>query len=178
MADQQLDPQTAHLAVALQDRLLKGKSRKKFLSLVKEEFPNAPVPELDNAAPLEKDIAELREANKKLAERLDKQDKDFSLAAKMQKIQSERGYMDEAIPEILKLQAEKGISDFEVAADHYDRLQSKNKPTIIEPTGYMGDLVFDDATDDFKAWFENPDRMTDLEVGKVLTEARNGTLVG
>lgn len=162
----------AELAIGLYNQLTSDpETRGPFLKLIKKKFPKAPIPEIDAAAPVLGEVAELRKLVKDLTESIANERTDGKINGKFSKLKSERSYTDEGIQKIQALMVEKSIGDPEAAADHFDRLNYK--PETITPQAYSGAKFFQTGDDDFKAWFENPDAMLDQTIGAVLTEAQS-----
>ena len=124
------------------------KTRRKFLEIQRELNPNAAIPELDAAAPIETEIGKLRE--ELAAEKKAREDSEAKRIedAKMDKIRAEwnqgramardSGYTDEGIEAISKYMEEKGILDWEVGLAAFER---KNPPPA--PSSPIGHNSFD-----------------------------------
>lgn len=167
----------AQVAVGLMRKLMAGKNRKGFLNLVKEEIPDAPIPEVDAPKPFEAALAKQQETIDALTARLEKRDTEQATAGKLLKLQRDRGYLDDGLTDIFKLMEEKGISDPVIAADHYDAVQRKSAPAPITPSSYSSSRAFNPTADDVtKQWFTDPEGMFEQEVGTIIEEARSGRL--
>lgn len=168
----------AELALALHNQLLADpKTRKATLKLIKQKFPDATIPEIDAALPVENDVAELRKMVTDLTTTIKNEREDAKIQNRFSAIKAQRGYTDEGLQGIQKLMVEKSIADPEAAADHYDRINYRPEP--IQPMAYSGSRAFNTPdSDSMKAWLENPDGMVDSIIGEVLTESRSGRLVG
>lgn len=177
----------AELALALHNQLLADpKTRKKALRLIKEKFPDASIPEIDAAEPMETEISaigkkveealtELRADNKKLRDELATKEQDQQIVGKFSALKAARGYTDEGLDNIKKLMVDKSIADPEAAADHFDALNYK--PAPIEPSSWAGTSYLNVKDEGVKSWLDDPDGMTDRAINEVLTEARSGKLI-
>lgn len=168
----------AEMALALHNALISDpKTRKQTLKLIKQKFPDATIPEIDAAAPVETELGELRKMVTDLTATIKNEREDAKIAGRFDTLKSSRGYTDEGLQGIQKLMVEKSIADPEAAADHYDRINYKPEP--IQPMAYSGSRAFNTPDSDaMKGWLENPDNMVDSIIGEVLTESRSGRLVG
>ena len=156
----------AEMALALHNQLLNDpKTRKSYLKQIKEKFPQAPIPEIDAAAPVENDMAELRKEMQALRKELSEEKQDNRVLSTFGTLKTSRGYTDEGLESIKKLMVDKSIADPEAAADHYDRLNYKPEP--VAPSTYMGTAAFNQnpEADALKDWLENPDAMVDRVIG-------------
>ncbi len=166
----------AELALALHNALISDpKTRNRALKLIKEKFPQAPIPEIDAAAPIETELGALGKKLDTFIEQMKNEKVDSQIAGKFSALRSARGYTDEGIESIKKLMVDKSIADPDAAADHFDRLNYK--PTPIEPSGWQSSSMLNEKDEGVKSWLEDPDGMTDRIIGEVLTEARQGKLI-
>lgn len=168
----------AEMALALHNQLLADpKTRKQTLKLIKQKFPDATIPEIDAAAPVEAEISELRKMVTDLTTTIKNEREDGKIQGRFSALKSQRGYTDEGLKNIQTLMVEKSIADPEAAADHYDRINYKPEP--VTPMSYSGSNAFNPPNSDaMKDWLEKPDSMVDQIIGEVLTESRSGRLVG
>lgn len=176
----------ADLALRLHQQLLADpKTRKQTLKLIKSKFPEASIPEIDAAEPVETELGalskkfdelktELLGSHDKFVKDLATKEQDAQILGKFSALKSARGYTDEGIENIKKLMVDKSIPDPEVAADHFDRVNYK--PAPIEPTSWYGTNFINDKDEGVTSWLSDPDAMTDKIIGEVLTEARAGKL--
>lgn len=114
------------------------KRRAKILHLVKEAIPNISIPELDAAAPLQAELAELRKqiddekaARAKEREEAEKRaqvDDAESMIRKGRKMLKDQGYTKEGIEQIEKLMEERGIIDYEAASALWEKSNPKDMP--------------------------------------------------
>lgn len=166
----------ADLALALFGQLTGDPAtRKETLKLIKKKFPQAAIPEIDAATPVENAVGQLAQELVKLRTELANRDQDAKVMGKFSALKAARGYTDEGVENIKKLMVEKSIADPDAAADHFDRINYK--PAPIEPSGWQGSTLIDHNDEGVKSWLTDPDGMTDRIIGDVLTEARAGKLI-
>lgn len=166
----------AELAQGLINQLLADpKTRNRTLKLIKDKYPDAQIPEIDAAAPIDAKIGEMEGTITALKKQIADDQIDRDLTRKFETIQRDRGYTDEGVVKLKQLMVEKKIPDLDAAADHFDKIT--HVPDPIQPSGYMGSNYFTPESDDtLSKWLANPDAMTDAEISSVLTEARSGRL--
>jgi molecular chaperone GrpE (heat shock protein) len=165
------------MALALHNQLLNDpKTRKSYLKQIKEKFPTTAIPEIDAAAPVENDMAELKAELQKLRQELKEEKQDNKVLGRFNELKSQRGYTDEGLENIKKLMVEKSIADPEAAADHFDRINHKPQP--VEPSAFMGSSAFNQNPKEnaLEDWLSNPDGMVDRIIGEVMTEKAQGRL--
>lgn len=124
------------------------KARRKVLEARKEVEPEAVIPELDAARPVESAVAEVSAKFDKFVEAQEKRDAEREAEAKRRAFQDEwnekreglraSGYTDAGITAIEKLAEEKGIPDLEVAAAYFDRLNPPAMPVQSSGLGMFG----------------------------------------
>ena len=187
MSDAPKQASEAELALALQTQLLADPAtRKQTLKLIKAKFPNASIPEIDAAAPIETEVgalgkkiddalAKIEADNKKRWDELATKEQDQQILGKFAALKTARGYTDEGLDNIKKLMVDKSIADPEAAADHFDKINYK--PTPIEPSSWTGSNYLNEKDEGVKSWLTDPDGMTDRIIGEVLTEARSGKVI-
>lgn len=109
------------------DKIGKGKNRSKLLALVKEDFPDIPIPEVDAAKPLHDGLAaiqkqfddfkaEVAKEREDRAEEDAKRSANRSIADSRRKLR-EAGWDDEGIEKIEAYMQEKNNPDYESAAE-------------------------------------------------------------
>lgn len=163
------------------------KARPLVLRAQKETFPDAAIPEIDAAKPIEDAVGAVRKEFEefKAAQAKEKQDQEaqartsaFIAQWELQKKNVRERYRDwneKAIEEVEKFAQEKGIPDFEAAAARYREL---NPPAqIAESSGSGGWNFFDSPQDDIKDFMEkqmaskgDDDIGLDRQVRSVLAE--------
>lgn len=137
------------------DTLNNPESRRKILEAKKIVRPNEPVPEIDAAAPIQSELAKIREeiaADRKAREEAaakaetESKTKEFQAAWDKQKQSLRADFDDTGVEAIEKLAQERGIADLEAAALLYRKLHPE--PTPVEPSGYGRWNTFEVPTDD------------------------------
>ena len=157
------------------------KTRSKLLGLVKDLNPDAPIPELDVAAPLQAQLEEFRKeiggtvAELKDALTKDKQARDVTSVIERERSKLRKmGYDDEGIAGIEKVMEDRGVVDYDMAAAYYDKTLPKPEP-INDSYGMDRSWNFNAPRDDdadHKGWLENPRKQSQLEIRKFLSEQR------
>lgn len=138
---EEADYATAAAAKAVLDRLGGNpKTRRRLLEVVKEFNPDAAIPELDAAAPLEAKVSAVEKALEERFAKLEQQlsereatDSFTSTIEKERKKLRKDGWDDEAIGKIEKLMEERGFVNYEAAAALYEK--SLPKATKEETLG-------------------------------------------
>lgn len=157
------------------------KTRSKLLGLVKDLNPDAPIPELDVAAPLRAEMDEFRKhvgdsvAELKTLLTQDKQTREVTSVIERERSKMRKaGYSDEDIAATEKIMEERGVVDYDMAAAYYKQTQVKPEP-VNDVYGMDRAWNFaapreEDA--DHKGWLANPRKQSQLEVQKFLNEQR------
>lgn len=178
------EARVAHAAKNLLDKFYTNpKTRGKLLGLVKELNPDAAIPELDVAAPLQAElerfkqevggtIGELRDA---LATDRRSRDVGSVIDTERQKLRK-AGYDDEGITGIEKIMQDRGVVDYDMAAAYYDKSLQKPEPVM---DSYGQDAAWNigapaDDDESHKGWLANPKRQSQVEVRKFFAEQRAG----
>lgn len=175
---------TAKANKALLDKIAQNPAtRGKFLELVKEIAPNVSIPEIDAAKPI---VEKLTAFEKRIDERFaefDKQrgDRDAKEAetrvkgeidSNRKKLRSQ-GWTDEGITNVEKLMTERGITDYEIAAAAFEKMQPPAEPVL--PTGYdrswhIGSPDEGDKMHD--GWLKDANKQKAKEVADFFAERR------
>lgn len=126
------------------------KARKKLLEARKEADPNASIPELDAAAPINAEISAVREELAATRKELSDDKTARETAKKLANLESQwergraelrtQGYTDEGITAIEALMEKEGIASHAAASAYYDRLNPPAEP-ISPSSGRLG--IFD-----------------------------------
>ena len=170
------------------NRMLADKgARKLLLQARKMAEPNAVIPEIDAAAPLESELAAFRKelADERAIRAKEKQDQDeqraianFTTKWNEQKSALRReGWRDDGIAEIEKHAQNHGIADLEIAAAHYEKLHPPSE--VAQPSSTGGWNFFDGPADDDKfvesmiASKGDDDGALNREIGAAIKDFRN-----
>ncbi len=172
-------------------KVLGGKRKLDALRLVREEFPDAPLPELDTAEAASKPILDqieaMRKEHQEYREGVEKREQEraereretsakSTIAASRRKLKSD-GWDDEGVEKIETLMQERGIGDYDVAAA-YVRSQIPTPSPLIN--GYEGkDLNwFNPGEDepDGKLLMENPQRFKGDMIKRFFQDKQAGNL--
>ena len=164
-------------------------ARKLLLQARKAADPNAVIPEIDAAAPVQSELAEMRrymeeDRAQRAAEKAEREQ-----AAKLGEFQRDwnkqksklrkDGWGDEGIDEIEKHAQERGIFDLEVAAAHWEKLHPPAEP--VQPNGSGSWGFFDAKTRDdtfVKSMFDSgceDEGALDAEISAALKDFRSQT---
>lgn len=168
------------------DKIGKGKNRSKLLALVKEDFPDLPIPELDAAKPVYDEIEKIRaelaaEREERAKERAERDDADKKSAANKTIAESRQmlrqdGWDDEGIEKIETYMRENGTPDYKSAAA-YVRSQLPQTPDRL-PATYAGQgwdwFRAPDQDVDHKLLLKNPRAYQDQVVASWITDLRRG----
>lgn len=142
---------------AVNKMLSNPKTRGRLLQLRKETDPNVVIPELDAAAPLNSEMAEIKKAfaedrAERAADRAERE-----LQATTAALQStwnrqkdtlrSQGWREEGISAIEKHAQERGISDLEIAAAHWEKINPPAEPAQSSGSSWG---FFDQQTEDDK----------------------------
>jgi hypothetical protein len=121
--------------------------------LIKRKYPNLAIPDLD----IEDKVEARLEADKKSredAENKRRQDaEDASWRATRKKTQDAYGFTDEAMGEMEKWMQEKGVGDYEVAAEY----RASKNPKTSDPGGYDSQYWHHDKAPAFKEIAADPE---------------------
>jgi hypothetical protein len=170
------------------NRMLADKGASKLLLQARKMAePNAVIPEIDAAAPLESELAAFRKelADERAARAAEKQAQDeqraiatFTNKWNEQKSALRRdGWRDDGIAEIEKHAQNHGIADLEIAAAHYEKLHPPAE--VAQPSGTGGWNFFDGPTEDDKfvdlmiASRGDDDGALNREIGAAIKDFRN-----
>ena len=153
---------------AMQKLMANPKTRQMVLQAQKTLNPDLPIPEIDATEPLRGEISTLGDKFDALQKQLAEERAERAQAEKMAKLRAEwdrgaaklraNGYTDEGLQLVEKFMEDKGISDHEIAAAAFERL---NPPA--EPVKSVGGNRFDlfepgNRTDESMAkLFANPE---------------------
>jgi hypothetical protein len=131
-------------------------ARKMLLQARKAADPTAVIPEIDAAAPVQAEVAEIRkliaeDQAARAKERSDAEQQrvldDFRRGWEAQKATLRAsGWRDEGIAEIEKHAQERGIGDLEIAAAHWEKLHPPAEP--VQPNGSGSWGFFDEPQQD------------------------------
>ena len=163
-------------------------SRPLMLEAQKKRFPESVIPEIDAAKPVLDKVDALSKKFddyvSKEQERVAKEMNDAKIRAFADKWAAQKvavrerypDFNDTALEEIEKMATEKGIVDFEAAADHYRRL---NPPAAIQSPQTGGWGFFDDNADTLKDSMDklmqsrgDNDAVTNKMVNEALADVR------
>ena len=135
---------------AVEEIMNNKEARKLLLKARKIVDPNAPIPELDAAEPVNAELATIREqlaeTRKALADDKAEREARARTAEFAQRWDAQRsalrrqGFTDEGISAIEKHAEDKGIPDLEIAAAHWEKLNPPPPP--VEPNGAFGKWNF------------------------------------
>lgn len=136
------------------------KRRMRLLELQKEAEPNAVIPELDAARPVQeaiegitKQFAELKTELQSEREKREQDEKLAKFQARYEagrKLLAQNGYNEDGVKAIEKLMEERGIADHEDALVVYERLHPPQQPIKSMNTAVSGFLAAakDDGADE------------------------------
>lgn len=179
----------ADMEAAFRD-LTNGKNRLAFLKLYKEQYPNAAVPEIDAAAPILSEVAELRklfeDKEKEREEKEAAREKTAREASAQDTVSKGRTWLrrdrkldDDGVTEVEKVMQDLGIPNYEVAFNHWKASQPPEPATDL-PSSYAGRSL-----DWFRAEADQPDHQLLLKdplayrskrMNEILTKVRAGTM--
>lgn len=171
--------------------VLSGPDRMAALKLVKNKFPNTPIPELDTAESaakpiidelekFKKEFADYRESvEKEKAERAEEEKKrsvESTIAGARRKLKRD-GWDEEGIAEIEKLMQDRQIADYEVAAEYIRSKRPVEKPIAnsYDGTSLNWFNPGDDAPDQ-KLIIENPNLYKQQMVQKFFADRQRGDM--
>jgi hypothetical protein len=155
------------LTAFLQSATTNSKTRRKLLEIQKELNPNQAIPELDAAAPLNDELAQVKSslaamsklmADDKAAREQEKQLAQLSRQwEKGRTLLRKQGYVEEGIDAVEKFMEQRGIADHEVGMAAFERLQPPETP-VAPVSGNRFDVFAPRVGDDahMKALFANP----------------------
>lgn len=133
-------------------------ARKLLLQARKISDPNAVIPELDAAAPINAQVDEIKamlasERAERAAEKAEREQQAqiqaFQQSWERQKSQlRNQGWREDGIEAIEKHAQERGIADLEIAAAHWEKLHPPAEP--VQPNGSGSWGFFDQSPDDDK----------------------------
>lgn len=163
-------------------------ARRKVLEATKLIDPNAVIPELDAAKPINDAMGKLSEDlaafRKEVSEERTKREEHNKLLELNSKWESGRvklrgeGYTEDGIKKIEELMEKEGIANHEAGAAYFDRINPPEQPIMPTDSGFdmlkesfmpNGDA---NAEADRKALFENPDAWLNKAVTNTLRDVR------
>lgn len=166
------------------DKIGKGKNRTKLLELVKEDYPDIVIPEIDAAKPIHDEIAKLREElaterkarteEKETAEKEAAERKANRTIADSRRALREDGWDDEGIEKIETYMRETSNPDYKSAAAYIRSQLPPEKPLSSTYAGQRFDWFTPptDGADNHNLLMKNPRAFQDAEIGKFLAEQR------
>lgn len=170
--------QTKALKTTVEQMMANPAARRKLLEARKAVDPNAAIPELDAAAPVEAAVTEVKTEfaalRKELAEEKAEREKEKNLNALNSRWEKGRadlraqGYTDEGIAEIEKVMEAEGIANHAAAAAYYDRLHPPAEPVV--PTSNKFDIFAAPKKDDVMKLLHDGD--DDGFLNTVIAEVR------
>lgn len=178
------DYKTTLAAKNLVDKLYGSpKTRSRVLEMIKELHPDAPIPELDVAAPIKSEleafkkeigntVGEIRDA---LQSSQRKQEVEGLIEGERRKLRK-AGWDDEGIQKIEQTMQERGVVDYELAAAYVERQLKKPEPI---DDGFAMDNSWNlatpaDADATHKGWLTDPAAQSRKEISKFFAEKRAG----
>ena len=173
------------------DALLKNpKTRKKYLEAVKEARPDLPIPEIDAAAPVQSEVAEIKkmvtDTLEKFAKERDDEKQDRLLSsvkeryAKGKQDLVDLGYTPEGIADLEKFMETNGLTDVSLARKAYEFDNPRPAPARPSRGNYFDMMESKNATDGndyIKKLFETggqDESVLDAQINTVLAESRQG----
>lgn len=163
-------------------------ARQKILEAQKTINPDAVIPEIDAAKPIQDAMAKLDQRFSDFEKRLDEDKAAREEAKKLSELNSrwnkgramlsEQGYTTEGIERIEKLMEERGIADHDAGAALFDRLNPPEQPIMPDNSGFgMLTEAFTPSGDanaeaDRKLLFDNPDAWLNKSVTETLKDIR------
>lgn len=165
-------------------KVANGKNRRKLMELLKDEFPDAAVPEIDAAKPVLDEVAALR---KEMQERFEAEDKrrseqneERSRRRADRAIEEGRDYLrkqgfdDDLVSKTEELMRERNIGDYEVAAAYMAKSQPSAEPlpSSAWSSHDLGTSWFHPPEDapDHKLLLKDPKAFAAQEVAKIMKE--------
>lgn len=160
-----------------------GKNRHALLKLIKEDFPETVIPEIDAAKPVYDEIEKVRAelAAEKEARAKEKEERETAeTEAKAQRTISDKrralresGFDDDGIKAVEDYMQKTGNPDYDSAAAYIraQTPQDKPLPSTFAGQGYSWFQPPDDAAD-HKLLLKNPKAYRDAEIAKWLRERR------
>lgn len=176
----------------LLNKLGAGKNRQRLLELIKEEYPQASIPELDAAKPVLSEVEKLRaemkaerdarqkEKDEAAAREAESRSKDF--VEKNRKKLRNDGWLPEGIEKVEKLMTDRGLTDYEAAAALVEKSEPKSDPVIpnYDRSWNFTQPDSPDQADDHKllvSGVKGAKAWQDKQVAKFLKEKASGRLV-
>ena len=150
------------------------KTRPQFLQLVKQYAPNVRIPEIDTATQVVEAVKPYTQEIGKMREELRQERADREAERERHRVlgRQDLGLTSEDVAEIDKTMKERGIANFETAAEFHAlskrAAQPRSAPTSFFTLGNPQDGL------DMKKLFENPIHYTRERAHKVWDEARSG----
>lgn len=143
---------------AVNEILAHKDARQMMLKARKLANPKVVIPEIDAAAPINNEVAELRKIIEDDRRARAQEREEAAIAAKTAEFQNEwdkqkrrlrdAGWRSEGIEAVEKHAQERGIGDLEVAAAHWEKLNPPQEPAM--PNGGASWGFFDQPADDDK----------------------------
>lgn len=161
-------------AATLVDTLQKDpRTRRGLLGLIKTVKPDASIPELDAAKPLEDKIDALAKGFETFKTSLDDKRQNAELEASRSSLRAKYGYTDEGLKEVEAFMIKNNVQDHEIA--HAAIEYNKPKASPLRPQFSMKSVFSDDSKSD-EEWMNNPDAKLDNELNKAFDAIQNGMM--
>ncbi len=186
--DRTADHKRAREFEVMHQEIAGGTNRMDLLKLLKKQYPNLAVPEIDAAAPvneavdkLRQEFSEYRESVAK--ERKEREDTERESRAKGtvadgRKWLREQGCDEEGVVAVEKIMQDANLANYEIAFSHFARNQPK--PETLPSGAYGGQSLdwFQAAEDapDHKLLLEAPEKFKNAEVRKFFQQRAEGRL--
>ena len=146
-------------------------TRRELQLLVKKINPNAPIPELDAARPVEDKIDALAKTVEELRGGLAQKEQNNALESARNVLRTKHHYTEDGIKELEKFMIETNTADHLVA---HDAMQARQPVKHTARPSFQPANLFADEADDEKMWNENPDRALDRELNRAFEAIATG----
>ncbi len=146
-------------------------TRRELQLLVKKINPNAPIPELDAARPVEDKLDALTKSVEELKGGLVQKEQNNALESARNQLRSKFNYTDDGIKELEKFMLETNTADHMVA---HDALQARQPAKRAARPSFQPANLFADEAEDEKMWNDNPERALDRELNRAFEAIATG----
>jgi len=138
--------------------------------LIKQAYPNLPIPDLDLEDKLERELQADRKKKSDEEEAARRKSEDERWQGQRKKVQQDYGFTDEGMGELEKFMQEKGVGDYEVAAGYR---AAKNPPVMKD--GWDDSRWNHEKRDGFKEIAADPEGWGR---GEIINSIRNAQMRG
>lgn len=148
-----LDPETRDQVASLALKLAGNpKTRKGFLSLIKETMPNVPIPEIDTRSEWEEELRKRDEEFQKFRAEQERKEMERALAEERNRVKARYRLDDDDLKRVEQIMAERKVLNYDDAAKLYDLERQPSVPTYESSVGIAELPKYEGLMEDEHRW--------------------------